>query len=108
MPRRYEGHKSGDSEGNGGGKAGVSDGAMRPWVPLGHAGILPESYQRNGAMQLKERLLKAEDLLEFEQMNFQKQTEELTKRKTEETAKLVELERKRLLWKKRLHLKTPS
>jgi len=52
--------------------------------------------QRNGAMQLKERLLKAEDLLEFEQMNFQKQTEELTKRITEETAKLVELEKEKI------------
>ena len=48
-------------------------------------------------MQLKERFLKAEDLLEFEQMNFQKQTEELTKRITEETAKLVELEKEKIV-----------
>jgi chromosome segregation ATPase len=52
--------------------------------------------QQNGAMQLKERLLKAEDQLEFEQMNFQKQTEELTKRITEETAKLAELEKEKI------------
>ena len=52
--------------------------------------------QRIGEAELKDRLLKAEDHLEFEQMRFQKQTEDLENRITDKMAKLAQLEKEKI------------